>query len=50
MVQDIKEIWDPDCNLIWAIAYTYIFIAKNYRNNYPCLRLRNKYIHKNGLK
>ncbi len=20
-VQDIKEIWDPDCNSIWAIAY-----------------------------
>ncbi len=28
-VQDIKEIWDPDCNSIWAIAYTLIFIAKN---------------------
>ncbi len=29
-VQDIKEIGDPDCNSIWAIAYTLIFIAKNY--------------------
>ncbi len=28
-VQDIKEIWDPDCNSIWAIAYNYICIAKN---------------------
>ncbi len=29
-VKDIKEIWDPDCNSIWAIAYNFICIAKKY--------------------
>ncbi len=27
-VQDIKEIWDPDCNSIWAIAYTLFVLLK----------------------
>ncbi len=25
-----QEIWDPDCNSIWTIAYNLFFIAKSY--------------------